>query len=45
MNGTRVSGALVSLPVRLAEGDVVTFGAIDTRFHAQPIDDAATTPM
>jgi DNA-binding winged helix-turn-helix (wHTH) protein len=44
-NGTRVRGALVSQPVRLAEGDVVTFGAIESRFHAQPFDDAATNPL
>lgn len=44
-NGTRVRGALVSEPVRLAEGDVVTFGAIESRFHAQPFDDAATNPL
>lgn len=44
-NGTRVRGALVSQPVRLAEGDVVTFGGIESRFHAQPFDDAATTPL
>jgi DNA-binding winged helix-turn-helix (wHTH) protein len=44
-NGTRVRGALVSEPVQLAEGDVVTFGAIDARYHAQAFDDAATNPL
>jgi DNA-binding winged helix-turn-helix (wHTH) protein len=44
-NGTRVRGTLVSEPVRLTEGDVVTFGAIESRFHAQPFDDAATNPL
>lgn len=44
-NGTRVGGILVSQPVRLAKGDVVTFGAIETRFETQPFDDTATNPL
>ena len=44
-NGTRVGGLLVSQPVRLAKGDVVTFGAIETRFETQPFDETATTPL
>ena len=44
-NGTRVGGVLVSQPVRLAKGDVVAFGAIETRFETQPFDDTATTPL
>jgi DNA-binding winged helix-turn-helix (wHTH) protein len=44
-NGTRVGGVLVSQPVRLAQGDVVTFGGIETRFETQPFDDTATTPL
>ncbi len=44
-NGTRVGGVPVSQPVRLAKGDVVTFGAIETRFETQPFDDTATNPL
>jgi DNA-binding winged helix-turn-helix (wHTH) protein len=44
-NGTRVGGVPVSQPVRLAKGDVVAFGAIETRFETLPFDDTATTPL
>lgn len=44
-NGTRVGGVAVSQPVRLAKGDVVAFGAIETRFETQPFDETATTPL
>ncbi len=44
-NGTRVGGVPVSTAVRLAKGDVVAFGAIETRFETQPFDDTATTPL
>ena len=44
-NGTRVGGVPVSQPVRLAKGDVVAFGAIETRFETQPFDETATTPL
>lgn len=44
-NGTRVGGAPVSRPTKLAPGDVVTFGAIDARFEVQPFDDTATNPL
>ncbi len=41
-NGTRVGGVPVSRPTRLAPGDVVVFGAAETRFETQPFDDTAT---
>jgi DNA-binding winged helix-turn-helix (wHTH) protein len=44
-NGTRVGGVPVSRPVRLAKGDVVVFGGIETRFDVQPFDDTATSPL
>ena len=44
-NGTRVGGVLVSQPVRLAKGDIVVFGAIETRFDVQQFDDTATNPL
>jgi DNA-binding winged helix-turn-helix (wHTH) protein len=44
-NGTRVGGVPVSQPVRLARGDVVAFGSIETRFETLPFDDTATTPL
>lgn len=44
-NGTRVNGVLVSTPVRLAKGDVVTFGAVETRVELQPFDDTATAAL
>jgi DNA-binding winged helix-turn-helix (wHTH) protein len=44
-NGTRVGGVAVSQHVRLATGDVVTFGGIETRFETQPFDDTATNPL
>ncbi len=44
-NGTRVGGVPVSQPVRLARGDVVAFGSIETRFETQPFDETATTPL
>jgi DNA-binding winged helix-turn-helix (wHTH) protein len=44
-NGTRVGGIPVSQPVRLAKGDVVVFGGIETRFDVQPFDDTATSPL
>jgi len=44
-NGTRVGGVLVSQPVRLAKGDVVAFGGVETRFEAQQFDDTATGPL
>ena len=44
-NGTRVGGVPVSQPVRLARGDVVAFGGIETRFETQPFDDTATSPL
>lgn len=44
-NGTRVSGVPVSQPVRLAKGDVVVFGRIETRFEVEPFDDTATSPL
>ncbi len=44
-NGTRVGGIPVSRPVRLAKGDVVVFGGIETRFDVQPFDDTATSPL
>jgi DNA-binding winged helix-turn-helix (wHTH) protein len=44
-NGTRVGGVPVSQPVRLAKGDVVVFGGIETRFDVQPFDDTATSPL
>ncbi len=44
-NGTRVGGVPVSRPTRLATGDVVVFGGIETRFEVQPFDDTATSPL
>jgi DNA-binding winged helix-turn-helix (wHTH) protein len=44
-NGTRVGGVPVSQPVRLAKGDIVGFGAIETRFDVQQFDDTATNPL
>ena len=44
-NGTRVGGIPVSRPVRLAKGDVVVFGGIETRFDVEPFDDTATSPL
>lgn len=44
-NGTRVGGVAVSRPVRLAKGDVVVFGGIETTFDVQPFDDTATSPL
>ena len=44
-NGTRVGGVLVSQQVRLAKGDVVAFGSVETRLEAQPFDDTATSPL
>ena len=44
-NGTRVGGVPVSQPVRLAKGDIVVFGAIETRFDVQQFDDTATNPL
>ncbi len=44
-NGTRVGGVRVAHSVRLAKGDVVAFGAIETRFETQPFDETATTPL
>ena len=44
-NGTRVGGILVSQPVRLAKGDVVRFGAIETRLETQLFDETATNPL
>jgi FHA domain/Transcriptional regulatory protein, C terminal len=44
-NGTRVGGIPVSQPIRLATGDLVTFGGIETRFEVQPFDDTATSPL
>ncbi len=44
-NGTRVGGVPVAQAVRLAKGDVVAFGRIETRFEVEPFDDTATTPL
>ena len=44
-NGTRVKGVAVSQLVKLAKGDVVAFGGVETRLEVQPFDDTATSPL
>ena len=44
-NGTRIGGVLVAQQARLAKGDVVAFGSVETRFDVQPFDDTATSPL
>ena len=44
-NGTRVGGVPVTQAVRLAKGDVLVFGGIETRFDVEQFDDSATNPL
>jgi DNA-binding winged helix-turn-helix (wHTH) protein len=44
-NGTRVGGVRVSQPIRLAKGDIVAFGSVETRLQAGPVDETATASL